>query len=131
MKNFFARTTQERKLLGRVDILLIALLLALCVGLCVPFLLKKGDVTAKIIYDGEVVKEINLSENEEHFTLKVGRCEIEIDKHEIFFSDSPCPDKVCINAGRLKKSGEFASCVPEKVTIILKGGEKLPDAVTY
>lgn len=131
MKNYFARTTQERKLLGRVDILLIALVLALCVGLCAPFFLKKGDVTAKIIYDGTTVREINLSKNEERFTLKVGRCEIEIDGHEIFFADSPCPDKVCMNAGRLKKSGEFASCVPEKVTVVLKGGEKLPDAVTY
>ena len=131
MKRFFARTTQERKLLGRVDILLIALLLALCVGTCAPFFLKKGDVTAKIIYDGEVFREIDLTKNEEDFTLTVGRCKIAVEKHEIYFADSPCPDKVCMNAGRLKKSGEFASCVPEKVTIVLKGGGKLPDAVTY
>ena len=51
MKNYFARTTQERKLLGRVDVLIIILIAAICVGSCVPLFLKKGDVTAKIIYD--------------------------------------------------------------------------------
>lgn len=131
MKNYFARTTQERKLLGRVDVLIIILIAAICVGSCVPLFLKKGDVTAKIIYDGETVEEINLSQNEKKFTLEVGRCDIAVEGHEIFFANSPCPDKVCMNAGRLRKSGEFASCVPEKVAIILKGGEKSPDAVTY
>lgn len=131
MKGFFARTTQDRKLLGRVDVLLITLIIAMSIALCAPFFLKKGDVTATVMYDGEVFDRINLSENEKDLTLKVGNCEIRVEKHEIYFANSPCPDKICIKAGRLKKSGDFASCVPEKVTIILKGGDKLPDAVTY
>ena len=131
MKGFFTRTTQDRKLLGRVDVLLIALVAALCIGLCTPLFLKKGDVSATVIFDGEVIEEINLSKNEKDLTLEVGNCEIRVEKHEIYFATSPCPDKICIKAGRLKKSGDFASCVPEKVTIILKGGDKLPDAVTY
>lgn len=131
MKKFFERTSGERKLLGKADIFVLLILAVLCVSLCSPFFLKKGEVTATVIYDGEAVEEINLSKNEDSFVLNVGRCEIAVEKNEIFFKDSPCPDKVCMNAGRLSKSGQFASCVPEKVTIILKGGEKLPDAVTY
>ncbi|MBQ7654603.1 MAG: NusG domain II-containing protein [Clostridia bacterium] len=131
MKGFFARKTQERKLLGRVDILLIVFILLICASFYLPFLLKKDEVKANIIYNGEIVEQINLSKNGEDFTLKVGRCEIGVEKNEIFFLNSPCPDKVCVKTGRLSRSGEFASCVPEKVTIILEGGAKLPDAVTY
>ena len=131
MKKFFERTSSERQLLGKADIFLFLILAALCIAICAPFFLKKGDVKAKIIYDGEVVEEINLSKNADNYVLNIGRCKIAVEKNEIYFKDSPCPDKVCVKTGRLSKSGQFASCVPEKVTIILKGGEKLPDAVTY
>ena len=133
MKKIFIRKTEERKLLGRCDVLIIILVAIICFSVYIPTLFCKGDVIAKVNYDGDTIKEINLSKNEEKFDLTVGNCRIEIEKNEIFFVESPCRDKVCIEFGRLSKSGQFASCAPEKVTIILKGGndKSLPDAVTY
>ena len=68
MKKFFERTSGERKLLGKADIFVLLILAVLCVSLCAPFFLKKGEVTATIIYDGEAVEVINLSKNEESFS---------------------------------------------------------------
>lgn len=133
MKGFFRRTTKERKLIGRCDILLIIALFLVCFLLCIPAYLKKDSVKAQVYSGSRLVKEINLSKNEDNYTFFAGNCEIEVHGKEIFFKNSPCRDKICINAGRLSKSGQFSSCVPERVTIILKGEKNKSgvDAVTY
>lgn len=133
MKKFFSRKTEHRKLFGRFDIVVITVVLTVCISFIIPNFLKKGDVTATVIFDGETVETINLSDNEKSYVLNVGNCEISVEKNEIYFKSSPCDDKICVNTGRLSKSGQFASCVPEKVTILLKGStdRSVPDVVTY
>ena len=133
MKNFFSRKTEHRKLFGRFDIILIIAVLIICASFIVPNFLKKGDIVATVLYDGKTVETVNLSKNEKNYVLNIGRCEIAVEKNEIYFKSSPCKDEICLNAGRLSKSGQFASCVPEKVTILLKGStdRSLPDVVTY
>ena len=133
MKSFFLRTTKERKIIGRCDILLIIVLLFICFLLCVPVYSKKDSVKAQVYSGSQLVREVDLSENDDNYTFFAGNCEIAVEGKEIFFKSSPCRDKICINAGRLSKSGQFSSCVPERVTIVLKGEKnKLGvDAVTY
>lgn len=35
---------------------------------------------------------------------------------------SQCPDKICVHAGKLTRSGETALCLPARVTLRLEGG---------
>lgn len=124
----------ERKLITKNDILLIAL-----AGLVVVlFFVFKGfsqtDLVAEVYYDGEVVDTVNLGEKEEKkiFTGENDSVVIVSRDGKIYFENSPCPDKVCVESGELEKNGDFASCLPEKVVIKISGAESSGiDAIVY
>lgn len=70
---------------------------------------------AVIYYRNDEIKRINLNEGKEY--------EFSIDGHEnvvfkvyedgtISFIESDCPDKVCINSGKLSMTGQSAACLP-------------------
>ena len=123
---------RERKLLGKFDIVIIAVLVLIFAAAALYVYLPNGDITAYIYCNGEVLEEINLTKNTEVREIKAAKCVIKLEGHEIYFLKSDCPDKICVNSGKLSKTGQFASCVPQKVTIILKGkGRDEIDALTY
>ena len=47
--------------------------------------------------------------------------------------DSPCPNKLCIQAGELDENGEWSACMPNKVFVQIEGGkeEREVDVTTY
>ena len=56
------------------------------------------------------------------FTGPIGRTEVEIDelgRARISYSD--CRDKICVEAGWLEKSGDWAACLPNRVMIRMDG----------
>lgn len=48
-------------------------------------------------------------------------------------TESPCRDKICIAAGHLNESGQWAACLPNRVFVRVSGaeGENAIDAQTY
>jgi hypothetical protein len=45
---------------------------------------------------------------------------------------SPCRDKICIRAGRLKSAGDWTACLPNKVLVRIRGkDEQEIDAITF
>ena len=47
------------------------------------------------------------------------------------FSDSPCPNKTCVQSGPVFRNGEWAACLPNDVFIRIEGGDAETDAVAY
>ena len=46
--------------------------------------------------------------------------------------DSPCPNKTCILAGAISRSGQWVACLPNKIFVRLVGSEgKGLDAATF
>ncbi|MGC9311763.1 MAG: NusG domain II-containing protein [Sediminispirochaetaceae bacterium] len=47
--------------------------------------------------------------------------------------ESPCPNKLCIQAGELDENGEWSACMPNKVFVQIEGGQDTSgvDAATY
>lgn len=43
---------------------------------------------------------------------------------------SQCPDKICVNKGKLTRAGESALCLPARVSLRLEGGAGT-DGTTY
>jgi hypothetical protein len=44
---------------------------------------------------------------------------------------SPCPEKICIKTGRISRPGQWIACLPNRVFISIRGGEKeQPDAIS-
>lgn len=90
-------------------------------------------LVAEISLDGEVFQTQELFSLEEEKILQVGDCEILLEKDGVTFLSSSCPDKLCINRGRLEKAGDTMACVPERVTVVLKkakGGNDI-DSVAF
>lgn len=47
--------------------------------------------------------------------------------------ESPCPNKLCVQAGELNASGEWSACMPNKVFVQVEGGsgDSEVDVTTY
>ena len=59
----------------------------------------------------------------------LGETIIEIGGGKAAVADSPCPDKLCVNAGPVSAPGQWVACLPNAVMIRIGGGdaEKLDD----
>lgn len=116
-----------KKLATKKDIILILLVLVVCaVGF---FLINSGDTgtDATIKVDGEVVATISLNSDGEYSFEGVT---VSVENGEILVKSSTCSDKVCVNSGKISKSGEGIICAPNRFSIEINGKGNLPDAMT-
>ncbi|MBQ7956838.1 MAG: NusG domain II-containing protein [Clostridia bacterium] len=124
----------ERKLITKTDLLIIAAVVVLIV---ISFVVKNfsgENLVAEIYFDGKVIESVNLSQKEEKeiVTGSNGETVIKAKDGKIFFTSSCCPDKVCVKSGKLEKNGDFASCLPEKVVVKVRGEKNDNiDAIVY
>ena len=51
----------------------------------------------------------------------IGNTTIRIEHNTAFISDSPCPNKTCVNAAALKKTGDWNACMPNRVFLHIEG----------
>ena len=117
----------ERKLFGKRDIILIAVLL--CVAFLLFFGISKNDgSTAEIWIDGKLYKSFDIREPFK-ISLESGVV-IEGDGNRARFLHSDCPDKVCVNTGWLKTEGEWAACLPNKTVLKITKGNGNVDTVS-
>lgn len=67
-------------------------------------------------------------------TVKVmgpyGETVIAIDSGCAFIRSSPCPDRLCLKMGRIRRAGEVLVCVPNQVSVRISG-ECAQDAISY
>ena len=61
----------------------------------------------------------------------LGSTRVVIHGGHVHISDSPCPDKLCIEMGSVAQAGETLICAPNRVSVRVVGGEQTPDAVSY
>ena len=116
-----------KRLFKKSDLFILIPLLLLALGLHF-FLSKSSGDTVEISVEGEVLYTLPLSEELE-VVLDNG-VTIFIDGESAFFRSSDCPDKVCVNTGRLSRSGEWAACLPNKTVIKISGREGGADTVS-
>ena len=112
---------------------LIVIIILLVVALVGLFIITQfnstGEKKALVYFDNQQILEVDLTKGVDK--------SIEIPGHEhvilhqyadgtIAFESSDCPDKVCVNTGKLKYSGSSAACLPNKIVvkIIDKGNEQ-------
>ena len=78
----------------------------------------------------ELRRRVVLADLKEPLTLEVNGAVIELDKDGAHFVSSPCPDKICVNKGIIKRAGESAVCLPQRVSVRIEGGDSEIDSVT-
>lgn len=95
----------------------------------------KGAKLLIIQHDNKIIERIDLTKvkSETKLTVPVqdGTLTIMYDKTGARVIASPCPEKLCVNQGKITKAGQTIACLPEKVllTITTPGKEAEHDAI--
>ena len=79
--------------------------------------------TAEIKLNGEVIRTLDLNTAaDETFTVESenGYNIVCIENGEIFVREASCPDKICVNHGKLRSEYLPIICLPNKLEISLK-----------
>jgi hypothetical protein len=125
------------KFFKKTDIAIICGILLVAAALYFVYLQSNKDteVEAQIYFENKLVDVVSLSDGTEY--------DFSVDGHEdvvfhvyadgsVAFVLSDCPDKVCINAGKQKLSGQSAACLPNglvlRIAPLVDGGDD-PDVV--
>lgn len=112
------------KFFKKTDVIMIAILVVICVVAVIFYraAFAKKSTNAEVYYGSDLIKTIPLKagkaetfalEQNENVTFQVG------EDGSIRFLKSDCPDKVCVNAGKLSIVGQTAACLPNKLIIKL------------
>ena len=112
------------------DIILIAsiLIVAIAFFLIVELTKEEGaGVTVKV--DGVKVAEYSLSKNGT-YPLNGGTNILVIEDGKAYLTDANCPDKLCVHQGKISRTGETITCLPNKLTVTVFGAEESVDLVS-
>lgn len=90
-----------------------------------------GD-TALILAPGQPERIVDLAETQRIVvTGPLGENVFEVRDGKIRFAQSPCSGKQCIHSGWLAESGDFAACLPNRVSLVVTGKEQLYDTINF
>ena len=97
-------------------VLFVALVLFLA-----PLLLSNSAKYVKIITDGEE-QLVSVYEDKEYVINSNGHTlTVRVENREASILHSTCPDKVCVNSGKINRGGEVIVCAPALVSIEIIG----------
>ena len=105
------------------DLILIGSILAvIAIAFAVVSLIKQDGAYVVVRVDGDVVARYSLSENGE-YELNGGTNILRIEGGKAFLTSADCPDHLCVKQGRIYRTGETITCLPNRVTVTVYGGE--------
>ncbi len=113
----------------RWDLLLVAFFLLLSAALY--FLLRQGQTAgAEVLVrvNGQETARYSLAEEGE-YALNGGSNILVISGGEAWLREANCPDKLCVRQGKIHLSGQTITCLPNKLTVTVVGGEQTVDVV--
>ena len=108
---------KRREILIIVGILVVSLILFLVLELT-----KKPGEGVIVKVNGEEVANYSLSVDGV-YELNGGTNILHIKNGEAWLVDANCPDKLCVNQGKISNDGETITCLPNKLTITVYGEE--------
>ena len=110
------------KFFKKTDIAIICGILLLAAALYFVYLqsAKDKDVEARIYFENQLVKVVSLTDGTNYDFSVTGHEDVVFHVYadgSVAFVDSDCPDKVCINAGKQKLSGQSSACLPNGLVL--------------
>ena len=115
----------------RNDFFLIAVLLAAAVGVWAwLYFTRAQSAEVKVTVDGVVYGTYPLDTDT---TVRIGDDTsynvLVIQNGEAWVSEASCPDKICVNKGKIRYDGQSIICLPNNVVIETVGGEAAQEDV--
>ena len=108
------------------DLLLVGILLL--AALLVFAFVRGGQKTgaeAVVTVDGVEIGRYPLSRSGT-YPLNGGSNVLVIGDGMAWVSEANCPDKVCMGMGKISRNGEFIACLPNRLIVVIEGGEASP-----
>lgn len=106
-------------------ILIAAVLVLILLSLCLLPLFQKTGTYVVVRVDGVQVAQYSLKADGE-YPLNGGTNTLRIEGGRAYLSDANCPDHLCMNMGAIEKTGQTITCLPNRLTVTVYGGE-VPD----
>lgn len=96
--------------------------------------LSHGAAMARIYQGDELLASYPLAAGRErpvHVSVRgeIGEAEIVIDGQGARFATSPCRLQRCVHAGAKHQPGSVIACVPNRLLLLVDGGDRVLDAV--
>ncbi len=89
-------------------------------------------IFAEISLKGNVIQKIALNKPGKYTVSgPIGKSIIEIKNRSARFIRSPCHGKQCIHMGWQSHTGSFAACLPNRLTLTIKGGTPKWDSINF
>ncbi len=112
------------------DIILIASILVIAIAFFLIVELTKEEGAGVVVkVDGQEVAEYSLSKNGT-FSLNGGTNILVIENGKAYLTDANCPDKLCVHQGKISRTGEVITCLPNKLTVTVFGAEESVDLIS-
>ena len=112
------------------DIILILSVLIVAAALFLVVEMTKKDGAGVVVkVDGKVIAEYSLSENAT-YELNGGTNVLVIENGKAYLKDANCPDKLCVHQGKISRTGEVITCLPNKLTVTVFGAEESLDLIS-
>lgn len=111
------------------DFVVFAVGAAIIVAFSMLAIERGGPATRVEIQSDEGTFVYSLDQDQElRFDGPLGESVVQIQDGSVRFVASPCRDKICIAAGKLSASGQWAACLPNRVFVTVAGARE--DAAT-
>ena len=117
----------EKKLIRKNDIILLGgLLFVLAVITLIVFLTRQAGAEVVVCVDGQEVAAFPLDVDTTYEIEGAGggRNLLVIEGGQAYLSDASCPDLLCVHMGKISRAGQSIICLPNKVTVEIRGKEK-------
>ena len=112
------------------DIILIASILVVAIAFFLIVELTKEEGAGVVVkVDGVEVAEYSLSKSGT-YPLNGGTNILVIEGGRAYLSDANCPDKLCVHQGKISRTGEVITCLPNKLTVTVFGAEESVDLIS-
>ena len=110
----------KRDVIYLLSLLIIGIVFTVCI-----FAFSKSGNTLVISVDGKLYGEYSLTKDDKiYISNEYGTNIIVIENGEVYMEDADCPDKLCMNQGRIKKAGQNIVCLPHRLVLEITGDEK-------
>ncbi len=90
-----------------------------------------GDRVLVLVNGKEVLAASLATDQEFAVDGPLGTSHIKVHGGQVRFTDSPCANKLCVHTGWLHHGGEFAACLPNRVSLVVSGLNNRYDTINF
>ncbi|MCK9190948.1 MAG: NusG domain II-containing protein [Sphaerochaetaceae bacterium] len=108
-----------------VDIIIFIIFLSICIISFTLYTNVSGKPEVHVtIDDKEWVYDLS-EDTTASFTGPIGDTTIEISNNRVHVHSSDCKNQICVTSGWIDEPGEWISCLPNDVFILIKGQQQI------